>query len=107
MTVAIQAPQPLESCDVSRHYILLTFGLVTLTLFLGLGSLWLSSLNEARRALPIREMFLSGDWLLPTLNGEIYITKPPLYYWIGTFFSHIFGSSSEGVDVSRLPSRVS
>ena len=104
MTVAIQAPQPLESCDVSRHYILLTFGLVTLTLFLGLGSLWLSSLNEARRALPIREMFLSGDWLLPTLNGEIYITKPPLYYWIGTFFSHIFGSSSEGV--ARFPSAV-
>jgi 4-amino-4-deoxy-L-arabinose transferase-like glycosyltransferase len=42
--------------------------------FWGLGSMDLLSLNEGRRALAIQEMVSSGNWLLPHLNGELYLT---------------------------------
>jgi 4-amino-4-deoxy-L-arabinose transferase-like glycosyltransferase len=38
--------------------------------------------DEARRALVSLEMMLSGDYISPTLNGEAYLNKPPLYNWI-------------------------
>lgn len=70
--------------------------------FYGLGDIALMSFNEARRALPEREMFETGNWLLPHLNGELYITKPPLLYWFVVSIAHIFGSVNEWV--VRLPS---
>lgn len=60
------------------------------------------SLNEGRRALVIKEMFASGNWLLPTLNGELYLTKPPLLYWISASISSLFGHVNEWT--LRLPS---
>lgn len=84
-------------------------GLLLTTLFIGvavfywgLGDVALMSFNEARRALPTREMFISGDWLLPRLNGELYLTKPPLLYWLTTTMAHLIGSANEWA--VRLPS---
>ncbi len=37
--------------------------------------------GEARRAEVSREMVVSGDWAVPHLNGEPFVTKPPLFYW--------------------------
>lgn len=73
-----------------------------LVLFFGLGSLQLMSLNEGRRALAIKEMFATGNWLLPTQNGELYLTKPPFLYWISLVFSCIVGQVNEWT--LRLPS---
>jgi 4-amino-4-deoxy-L-arabinose transferase-like glycosyltransferase len=73
-----------------------------ITLFACLGSMDLISLNEGRRALAIKEMFESGDWLIPRLNGELYLTKPPLLYWISASFAHMFGGVTEWT--LRLPS---
>ena len=70
--------------------------------FWGLGDIALLSFNEARRALPAQAMFLHGDWLLPQLNGELYITKPPLIYWFSAAISYLFGSANEWA--VRLPS---
>ena len=70
--------------------------------FWGLGSINLTSLNEGRRALAIKEMFASGNWLLPTLNGELYLTKPPLLYWISNGISSLVGFVNEWT--VRLPS---
>ncbi len=36
---------------------------------------------EAIRALVAQEMIHSGDYLTPTLSGDIYLKKPPLYNW--------------------------
>jgi 4-amino-4-deoxy-L-arabinose transferase-like glycosyltransferase len=69
--------------------------------FWGLGSLDLMSLNEGRRALAIQEMVANGDWLLPHLNGELYLTKPPLLYWLSSAFA-VFGGVNEWT--LRLPS---
>ena len=38
--------------------------------------------DEARRSLVSLEMMLSGDFITPTLNGELYLNKPTLYNWI-------------------------
>lgn len=71
--------------------------------FWGLGAVPLLSFNEGRRAVPVREM-LSGDWLVPTLNGKLYLTKPPLFYWCALVIAKITGSTAEWV--VRLPSAI-
>jgi 4-amino-4-deoxy-L-arabinose transferase-like glycosyltransferase len=38
--------------------------------------------DEGRYAQIPREMLESGDWLVPTLQGEPYLDKPPLFYWM-------------------------
>ena len=56
--------------------------------------------DEAIRALVALEMMLSGDFLTPTLSGEFYFKKPPLYNWIVAGFFALFGKSDF---VFRLP----
>lgn len=73
-------------------------------LFWGLGNIPLMSLNEARRAVPASNMFAQGDWLLPRLNGELYLTKPPLLYWLTAAVAHLFGTANEWA--VRLPSAI-
>jgi 4-amino-4-deoxy-L-arabinose transferase-like glycosyltransferase len=69
--------------------------------FWGLGSIELMTLNEGRRALAIKEMVSGGDWLLPHLNGELYLTKPPLLYWLSASFALVWGVNEWTL---RLPS---
>jgi 4-amino-4-deoxy-L-arabinose transferase-like glycosyltransferase len=38
--------------------------------------------DEGRRVLVTAEMILSGQYTVPTLNGEPYLNKPPLYNWL-------------------------
>jgi 4-amino-4-deoxy-L-arabinose transferase-like glycosyltransferase len=38
--------------------------------------------DEGRRALVTAEMVLSGNYVVPTLNGEPFLNKPPLYNWL-------------------------
>ncbi len=73
--------------------------------FWGLGSIPLLTFNEARRAIPASGILASGDWLLPRLNGELYLTKPPLLYWLSAGVSHLFGTANEWA--VRLPSAIS
>ena len=82
--------------------LLVTSVLGLVIIFYGLGTPELMSLNEGRRALAIKEMFQGGDWLLPHLNGELYLSKPPLLYWIAVSFACISGGVNEWI--VRLPS---
>ena len=50
----------------------------------------------------IREMVDSRDWVVPTLNGQPYLEKPPLYYICGSLFALLFHSFAPWV--LRLPS---
>lgn len=50
--------------------------------------------DEARRAVVSAEMMLSGDYITPTINGEIYLNKPPLYNWIIISYFKLFGNWS-------------
>lgn len=57
--------------------------------------------DEARRALVAAEMMMSGDYVTPTINGEIYLNKPPLYNWIVAGYFRIAGDYS--MFAFRLP----
>lgn len=77
--------------------------LLGLLLFLpGIGGRDLWNPDEPRYAEVAREMRLSGDYLVPHLNGAIYAEKPPLLFWLISAASFATG----GVDEvsARLPS---
>jgi 4-amino-4-deoxy-L-arabinose transferase-like glycosyltransferase len=71
----------------------------------GIWSVPLLTHNEARRLVVLRELLQSGDWLIPTKNGQIYLQKPPLFTWFGAVFGVLSGSSAEWV--LRLPAALS
>jgi 4-amino-4-deoxy-L-arabinose transferase-like glycosyltransferase len=49
--------------------------------------------DEARYAEIAREMWASGDWVTPRLNGVAYFEKPPLQYWATAGAYSVFGVS--------------
>lgn len=52
------------------------------TVFFELGRMDVVTDNEGQRAAPPAEMLRSGDYLIPTLNGKVYLAKPPMVYWM-------------------------
>ena len=47
--------------------------------------------DEGRYAEIAREMLARGDWVVPHLQGEPYLDKPPLLYWLVVFSYKMFG----------------
>ncbi len=47
-----------------------------------LGDLPLRDWDEGIRALVAREIYRTGNWLYPTLQGSPYLLKPPLMDWL-------------------------
>lgn len=74
-------------------------GWVVGTISLGWLALWFFGLNlraltepdEARYAEVAREMFVSGNWLTPKLDGFNFFDKPALQYWATSICYHLFG----------------
>ncbi|MBV7547880.1 glycosyltransferase family 39 protein [Pseudomonas sp. PDM26] len=86
----------------TRNITLLVAIALALLFFWGLGSVPFLSVNEARRAVTVREMREAGSWLLPYMNGDLYLSKPPFFYWAGLVSTAVLGSLSEWS--VRLPS---
>ncbi len=71
-------------------------GLLVLVLFfLSLGARDLWNPNEPIYGLGAKEMAQRGDWLVPTINGNVYPEKPILYYWGALAASTALGGVSE------------
>jgi 4-amino-4-deoxy-L-arabinose transferase-like glycosyltransferase len=49
--------------------------------------------DEGRYAQIPKEMFDRGEWVVPTLQGEPYLDKPPLMYWLVKLSYSLFGVS--------------
>lgn len=62
-------------------------------------------LEEGRRATPAREMLTTGDYLTPRIYGDVYLNKPPGYFWLVAGVGYLNG----GVDAwaTRIPSAIS
>src|SRR5262245_52344084 len=58
-----------------------------------LGHQDIVSADEGQRAYPPQEMLQTGDWLVPRLNGEEYLKKPPLLYWHIAAAYRLFGKN--------------
>jgi 4-amino-4-deoxy-L-arabinose transferase-like glycosyltransferase len=60
--------------------------------------------DEGIRGLVSLEMILRNNFITPTLGGELYFSKPPLYNWIIIVFFKLFNSYSDFI--LRLPTVV-
>jgi 4-amino-4-deoxy-L-arabinose transferase-like glycosyltransferase len=69
-----------------------------------LGSLPLTDRDEGEYAASVAEMHRTGDFLVPRLNGELYLEKPILVFWGVAAGQALVASGEAG---ARLPSAVS
>jgi len=60
--------------------------------------------HECFVSVAAREMLASGDWVVPTLNGQPRLNKTPLSYWLVASFAKITGRVDEFT--ARFPSAV-
>ena len=67
----------------------------------GLGSRDFWAPVEPRYAEIARVMFLKNQWLVPTINGNLYTDKPILYFWLVLIGAKFFGVVNEWT--MRLP----
>jgi 4-amino-4-deoxy-L-arabinose transferase-like glycosyltransferase len=79
----------------------LLLGLVLALLALRLGGVPLLGPDEPRYARVAVEMQRSGEWVTPTLQGEPWLEKPPLYYWLAGGAYRLLGETEAA---ARVPS---
>ena len=85
----------MEKIQAYRRWLyLLALLLLLPALLINLGLLTFID-DEGIRSLVALEMKLSGNWIAPTLHGEFYYNKPPLYNWILLAFFNLTGSINE------------
>ncbi len=88
---------------MKRIYITL-FGIFVFLYILPLGLRPLTSPDETRYGEIPREMLVSGDWVVPRLNGLKYFEKPVFGYWANAASIALFGENAFAL---RLPSALS
>jgi len=89
-----------SSQRVWRYFLSLAL-CATLLFLVGLEYSHLWGSDEPRVAGIAAEMGRSGDMVVPRLNGEPFLEKPPLYFWAA---STIFNLLGENTYTARLPS---
>jgi len=88
---------------VKPLYLFLFFLGAVVLYSIGNWSLPLIDRDEPRFAEASREMRQSGDFIVPRLNGDYRLDKPPLIYWCQVLSYDLFG---ENDFAARLPSVV-
>ncbi len=71
--------------------------------FIHLGLMPFTS-DEPTRGIVALEMMFSGNYITPTIKGEFYYNKPPIYNWILIVFYKLLGVSEFS---TRLPAVLS
>lgn len=83
----------------AAYPLLIACGAVLFLVNLGAPSLW--DVDEGNNAEAAREMFMSGDWVVPTFNYRLRPDKPALLYWLQASAYAVFGVNEFS---ARLPS---
>lgn len=86
-------PLSLLQSPLARMVFLLL--LSSLTIFLELGRMDVTTENEGQRTAPPKHMLRTGDFIVPELNGRPYLAKPPLLYWATAGVYSITGVQNE------------
>ena len=90
----------------NENWIMVCFIIASgLVLFFNLWARSLENHDYLRYAEIAREMIRSGEWVVPHYNGEVYIDKPPLLFWLIAIPSWVYGSVTPLI--ARLPSALS
>jgi hypothetical protein len=99
--------------DARRSPTLWTRILTRLPLISLLAVLWLSCFSGLSKSALLdlvdegfyssisRQMLETGDWITPRVGAEVFLGKPPLFYWAQALFVQLLGA---GVLAARLPS---
>jgi 4-amino-4-deoxy-L-arabinose transferase-like glycosyltransferase len=85
---------------VTAVLIIALYALPLLLVHLGTGDA--NDMMEMFNLVPVKEAYRDGHWLVPTLNGEPRLEKPPLPVWLPAGLAKVVGSDS--LWVVRLPS---
>ena len=95
----------LEGLVEERNYfgLLLFFSAALFLPFLGARDFWAPV--EPRYAEIARVLASKGEWIIPTVNGDLYTDKPILYFWLVLLCSKLAGGVNEWT--VRLPSALS
>lgn len=83
-----------------RNLFLLALILLPAALLINLGIMVFID-DEAIRSLVAQEMLWSGNYIAPTMHGDAYLNKPPLWNWILALSFWLHGGASEWA--ARLP----
>src|SRR3954447_9026101 len=94
ITSSIAEEKDPGSCYVAAAIVLLAI-LCMFQFFWGLGAIPFYTRGESREGLVVWEMFTTGNWILPRINGDYIPFKPPLFHWIGASVSILAGDVSE------------
>jgi len=84
-------PGNVEPQAALRWRSLLILMLVSGALLYPCLSFYLFEPDEGRYAEIPREMLARGEWIVPYLQGEPYLDKPPLMYWLVMASYRVFG----------------
>lgn len=91
----------LTSCEQESRYAVGLGVLAALLFFPALGTRDFWAPVEPRYAEIVRVMFTKGEWIVPTVNGDLYTDKPILYFWLVLIVSNLAGAVNEWT--VRLP----
>jgi 4-amino-4-deoxy-L-arabinose transferase-like glycosyltransferase len=80
--------------------ILIVFGGILFFYNLGGWDLW--NPDEPRYAQIAKEMLQGEGWIIPHLNSEVYLDKPPLFFWLMATTAKVIGGMNEFA--ARFPS---
>jgi 4-amino-4-deoxy-L-arabinose transferase-like glycosyltransferase len=83
--------------EIRKFYPFLLFAFALLLFFPGLGSRDFWAPVEPRYAEIVRVMFSKSEWIVPTVNGELYTDKPILYFWLALAVAKLAGGVNEWV----------
>jgi len=100
MSLFIQGEDAMSSISNLRLW-LAALLLAALPCLWRLDALPISRSQEIRVAETAREMLVTGDYLMPRLNGELRFQKPPLAYWLTAGSYRLLGRVDEFA--ARLP----
>jgi 4-amino-4-deoxy-L-arabinose transferase-like glycosyltransferase len=90
--------------NAEHRYPIYLFLLSALLFFSGLGSRDFWAPVEPRYAEIARVMFAKGEWIVPTVNGDLYTDKPILYFWLVLIAAVFAGAVNEWT--VRLPAAI-
>ncbi|MDQ4139925.1 MAG: glycosyltransferase family 39 protein, partial [Bacteroidota bacterium] len=96
-----QTPALLQRTSVQ---VVLLFIILYVTFFQNLQAVE-PSLMEARNFITVREMTQNGNWLIPTLNGQPRLAKPPLPTWL-TAISVLISGDLYNLVALRFPAAI-
>lgn len=71
-----------QQYNMPRPLMLMLLALVCVVAFFANNEVIVPDIMESRNIITAREMVDDGNWLVPTMNGDLRLEKPPLPTWL-------------------------